>query len=65
MKHPERAEDYLEHISEAIERATGYLQELDNLVALQSDHKTQAAVIATSRSLARPRGKFSSKRPNL
>jgi uncharacterized protein with HEPN domain len=23
MKHPERVEDYLEHIAEAIERATG------------------------------------------
>jgi len=26
MKHPERVEDYLEHIAEAIDRATGYLQ---------------------------------------
>jgi hypothetical protein len=26
MKHPERVEDYLEHIAEAIGRATGYLQ---------------------------------------
>jgi uncharacterized protein with HEPN domain len=45
MKHPERVEDYLEHIAEAIERATGYIQELDNVAALVHDHKTQAAVI--------------------
>jgi len=25
MKHPERVEDYLEHITEAIARAAGYL----------------------------------------
>lgn len=45
MKHPERGEDYLEHIVEAIGRATAYIQELDNVAALGHDHKTQAAVI--------------------
>jgi uncharacterized protein with HEPN domain len=45
MKHPERIEDYLEHIAEAINRATEYIQPLDNAAALERDHKTQAAVI--------------------
>ena len=45
MKHPERIGDYLQHIAEAIERTTGYLQELENAAALEQDHKTQAAVI--------------------
>jgi len=26
MKHPERIEDYLQHIAEAIDRITGYVQ---------------------------------------
>jgi uncharacterized protein with HEPN domain len=45
MKHPERIEDYLEHIAEAIERATRYLLELDNVAGFEHDHKTQDAVI--------------------
>jgi uncharacterized protein with HEPN domain len=45
MKHPARVEDYLRHIVEAIDRITGYIQELDNAAALERDHKTQAAVI--------------------
>ena len=45
MKHPERIEDYLHHIAEAIDRITGYVQEIDNAEALERDHKTQAAVI--------------------
>ena len=45
MKHPERIEDYLQHIAEAIDRITGYVQGIDNAVALECDHKTQAAII--------------------
>jgi hypothetical protein len=33
MKHPERIEDYLMHIAEAIERATSYLQPLIDVEA--------------------------------
>lgn len=33
MKHPERVVDYLEHIAEAIERATGYLRPVPDLAA--------------------------------
>jgi uncharacterized protein with HEPN domain len=45
MKHPERVEDYLEHIAEAIERATRYLQPLQNLEALQQNPQIQDAVV--------------------
>lgn len=45
MKHPERVKDYLEHIAEAIERATSYIEDLANVAAFERDHKTLAAVI--------------------
>jgi uncharacterized protein with HEPN domain len=44
-KRPERVEDYLEHIAEAIERATSYLQPLQSLEALQADQQVQDAVV--------------------
>lgn len=45
MKHPERVEDYLEHIAQAIGRATGYVQRFDSVEALQKDQQVQDAVI--------------------
>ncbi len=45
MKHPERLEDYLEHIAEAIARATGYFQPLQDLEALQKTQQVQDAVV--------------------
>lgn len=45
MKHPERIEDYLQHIVEAIDNIIGYVREIDSAAALEHDHKTQAAVI--------------------
>jgi uncharacterized protein with HEPN domain len=45
MKHPERIEDYLQHIVAAIDHITGYVQEIDSAGWLERDHKTQAAVI--------------------
>ena len=45
MKHPERVEDYLQHIAEAIDRITSYVQGVDNAASLECDHKTQAAII--------------------
>ena len=41
MTHPERVEDYLEHIAEAIERATRYIGNLKNLQALEQDQQAQ------------------------
>ncbi len=45
MKHPERVEDYLEHIAEAIERATSYLLPLKNTGELQRDQQVQDAIV--------------------
>jgi uncharacterized protein with HEPN domain len=45
MKHPERVEDYLEHIAEAIERATGYLQPVPDLEAFNENPQAQDAVV--------------------
>jgi uncharacterized protein with HEPN domain len=45
MKHPDRVEDYLEHIAEAIERATSYLKPLQDLVELQQNQMVQDAVV--------------------
>lgn len=45
MKHPERTKDYLQHIEQAIDRITGYIQGVDHAAVLERDHKTQAAVI--------------------
>jgi uncharacterized protein with HEPN domain len=45
MKKPQRVEDYLQHIAEAIDRITGYIQGIDDAAALERDHKIQDAVI--------------------
>ena len=45
MTHPERVEDYLEHILQAIERATRYIQSIDGLAAFQRNEQTQDAVV--------------------
>jgi uncharacterized protein with HEPN domain len=44
MKHPERVEDYLEHMSEAIDRATTYLQQVDSVEAFEQNPQIQDAV---------------------
>jgi hypothetical protein len=45
MKHPERIEDYLEHISESIDRATEYLRSIDNFEAFKQQRRDQDAII--------------------
>lgn len=45
MKRPERVEDYLEHIAEAIERAAGYLHPLSDLTAFVQNQQVQDAVV--------------------
>jgi uncharacterized protein with HEPN domain len=42
---PERVEDYLKHIVEAIERATHYLQRVPDLAAFQKNTQVQDAVV--------------------
>ena len=45
MKHPERVEDYLEHIAPASERAIAYVKQFDSVEALQRNQQAQDAVI--------------------
>jgi uncharacterized protein with HEPN domain len=45
MKHPERVEDYLEHIAQAIQRATEYIEFLGNVNAFRQSQRDQDAVI--------------------
>lgn len=45
MTHPERVEDYLEHILQAIDRAVRYLQSIDGAAALVQNDVIQDAVV--------------------
>ncbi len=45
MKHPERVEEYLEHIAEAMARATDYLRRTGDFAAFEQDRRTQDAVV--------------------
>jgi uncharacterized protein with HEPN domain len=45
MKHPERVEDYLDHIAQAIQRATAYIEGVGSLAAFQQSQRDQDAVI--------------------
>lgn len=42
---PERVEDYLQHIAEAIERATHYLQPVPDLAAFEKNTQVQDAIV--------------------
>ena len=50
MKHPERVEDYLEHIVQAVRRATEYVDRLGSVSAFRQSQRDQDASSATSRS---------------
>jgi uncharacterized protein with HEPN domain len=45
VTHPDRVEDYLEHIVQAVRRATRYIQHLDSPAALRQNEQTQDAVV--------------------
>ncbi|HJU18907.1 MAG TPA: DUF86 domain-containing protein [Stellaceae bacterium] len=45
MKHPERVEDYLGHITEAITRATSYVEPLQGIEAFRQNPQVQDAVV--------------------
>ena len=45
MKHPERVEDYLAHILEAIGRATRYVEPLQGIEAFRRNRQVQDAVV--------------------
>ena len=72
MKHPGRVEDYLEHIAEAITRATSYLQPLKDVAALQKDQQVQDAVVRNieivgeaANNIQKMDSDFSAKHPEL
>jgi uncharacterized protein with HEPN domain len=45
MKHPERIEDYLENIAQAIDRAASYLEPVSSVEAFEKNPQAQDAVI--------------------
>jgi uncharacterized protein with HEPN domain len=45
MKHPERVEDYLEHIAQAIQYATEYVEGVGSVSAFRLSQRDQDAVI--------------------
>ena len=45
MKHPERVADYLEHIAQAIQRATEYIERVGDVSAFRQSERDQDAVI--------------------
>ena len=45
MKHPERVDDYLEHIVQAIQRATEYIERFGDVSAFRQSQRDQDAVI--------------------
>ncbi|WP_026605979.1 HepT-like ribonuclease domain-containing protein [Methylocapsa acidiphila] len=45
MKHPERVEDYLEHIAQAIQRAAAYIEHLGDVSAFRQSQRDLDAVI--------------------
>ena len=65
MKHPERVQDYLEHIAEAIDRATGYLQPIPDHKAFQRNPQVQDAVIRNIEVIRRGREQDQQRRPGL
>jgi uncharacterized protein with HEPN domain len=44
-RHPQRVEDYLEHITQAIERAVRYVEPFDRVGAFEKNHQVQDAVV--------------------
>ena len=45
MRHPQRIEDYLEHIAQAIQRATEYVEGVGSVSAFRISQRDQDAVI--------------------
>jgi uncharacterized protein with HEPN domain len=64
MKHPERVEDYLEHIVLAIERATAYVQGLDS-VQFQKTQLAQDAAIRNIEIIGEAAGRIQQQAPEF
>jgi uncharacterized protein with HEPN domain len=65
MRHPERLEDYLEHIAEAIERATGYLSAVPDLEAFHHNPQVQDAVVRNIEIIGEAVNKINSTAPDF
>jgi uncharacterized protein with HEPN domain len=65
MKHPERVQDYLEHVSEAIERATGYLRSVPDLEAFKKNQQVQDAIIRNIEIIGEAANKINSVAPDF
>jgi uncharacterized protein with HEPN domain len=65
MKHPERVDDYLDHIAQAIQRATEYIEGVGSLAAVQQSGAIKTPPSAISRSSARPPTEFKGDTPEF
>ncbi len=65
MKHPERVDDYLEHIAEAIKRATSYLQPVPDLAAFKKNPQVQDAVVRNIEIIGEAVNKINSTTPDF
>ena len=65
MKHPERIEEYLEHIVQAIEHATSFMQSVDSPELLERDYRTQAAVVRCIETIGEAASKIQQQAPEV
>lgn len=65
MKHPERVEDYLGHIADAIDRATSYIQPIPDLEAFQKAPQVQDAVVRNIEIIGEAVSKIQSTAPDF
>jgi uncharacterized protein with HEPN domain len=65
MRHPERVEDYLGHIAQAIERASSYLQPLPDFEAFQNNQQVQDAVVRSIEIVGEAVNKINSMAPDF
>jgi len=63
VKHPERLEDYLAHILQAIERAIRYIAALESTVVLQENEQTQDAVVRNIEIIGEAAGRIQAMAP--
>ena len=64
-KHPQRVEQYLEHIAQASERVHEYVEPFARLGAFEQTAKCKTPLSATSKLLARPQTTFVENTLNL